>query len=251
MIIMSATKVMLVTGASRGIGAAVARLAASSGYAVCVNYKASERAASELVGDIRQHGGEAIAIRADVARESEVKDLFEQVDERFGHLNALVNNAGVLARRRVEEMDGAALTEIFSANVFSMFYCAREAVRRMSTRHGGHGGVIVNVSSVAARLGGLAGGTHYAASKGAIDTFTLGLAKEVGEEGIRVAAVRPGLIDTEIHALRGGIDQELVKQTVPLGRPGSAGEVAAAILWLVSDAASYVHGAVIDVAGGR
>lgn len=248
---MTAAKVMLVTGASRGIGAAVARLAARSGFAVCINYRSSERAANQVLDDIRQHGGEAVAIRADIGNESEVKNLFAQIDERFGRVDALVNNAGILARRRVEEMDSATLIEVFSANVFSMFYCAREAVQRMSTRHGGNGGVIVNVSSVAARLGGLAGGSVYAASKGAIDTFTLALAKEVGGEGIRVNAVRPGLIDTEIHDIHGGINQDLVKQTVPLGRAGSADEVAATILWLLSDSASYVHGAVIDVAGGR
>ncbi|HVE50844.1 MAG TPA: SDR family oxidoreductase [Casimicrobiaceae bacterium] len=247
----NAAKVMLVTGASRGIGAAVARLAARSGYAVCVNFRSSERTANEVLDDIRADGSEGIAIRADVANESEVKKLFAQIDERFGRVDALVNNAGILARRRVETMDSATLTEVFSANVFSMFYCAREAVQRMSTRHGGRGGTIVNVSSVAARLGGLAGGSVYAASKGAIDTFTLALAKEVGAEGIRVNAVRPGLIDTEIHAIHGGIDESLVAQTVPLGRAGSSEEVAASILWLMSDAASYVHGAVIDVAGGR
>lgn len=248
---MTNKKVMVVTGASRGIGAAVARLAGRSGYAVCVNCLNSERAANEVLAGIRSDGGDGVTIKADVGSEQEVTELFAQIDQRFGRIDVLVNNAGILANRRVEDMDSAELTAIFRANVFSTFYCSREAVRRMSTRRGGNGGVIVNLSSVASRLGGLAGGAHYAATKGAIDTFTLALAKEVGSEGIRVNAVRPGLIETEIHAVHGGLNPELVKTTVPLGRSGSAAEVADVILWLASDAASYVHGTVVDVAGGR
>jgi len=244
-------KVMVVTGASRGIGAAVARLAGRSEYDVCVNYLNSERAANEVLAGIRSDGGNGVVVKADVGNEDEVTELFAQIDQRLGRVDVLVNNAGMLAKRRVEDMDSAELTAIFRANVFSMFYCSREAVRRMSTSRGGKGGAIVNLSSVASRLGGLAGGSHYAASKGAIDTFTLALAKEVGTEGIRVNAVRPGLIETEIHAVHGGLNPELVKATVPLGRSGSVAEVAEVILWLASDAASYVHGAVVDVAGGR
>lgn len=241
---------MVVTGASRGIGAAVARLAGRSGYNVCVNYLRSEDAANQVLAGIRSDGGDGIAIQADVGSDEQVTALFEKVDLQLGRIDVLVNNAGILARRRVEDIVGAELTAIFRANVFSTFYCSREAVRRMSTQRGGKGGAIVNLSSVASRLGGLAGGSHYAATKGAIDTFTVALAKEVGKEGVRVNAVRPGLIETEIHAVHGGLDPELAK-AVPLGRSGSAEEVARVILWLVSDAASYVHGAVVDVAGGR
>jgi NAD(P)-dependent dehydrogenase (short-subunit alcohol dehydrogenase family) len=242
------SKVMLVTGASRGIGAAIARQAARAGYRVCVNYLRSADAANALVGDIQRAGGDAVAVQADVAREADVVALFDAVDRRFGTLDVLVNNAGILGKRLVRDMDEATLHEMFAANVFSVFFCAREAVRRMQAR--GTGGVIVNMSSVASRLGGLAGGTHYAASKGALDSFTLALAKEVGRDGIRVNAVRPGLIETEIHAIHGGIDPALAA-AVPLGRGGLPDEVAAMVLWLASDAASYVHGAVLDVSGGR
>lgn len=247
------SKVMVVTGASRGIGAAVARLAGARGYRVCVNYLRSAQAAEAVAADIRAAGSEAITVRADVGRDEEVAALFEQVDARLGAPDVLVNNAGMLAARRVEDMDGAALETIFRANVFSQFLCAREAVRRMSTQRGGRGGVVINLSSVAARLGGLAGGSHYAATKGAIDTFTLALAKEVGDEGIRVVAVRPGLIATDIHDVHGGLEQmhALARTAVPMGRAGQAEEVARSVLMLASDDASYVHGAVIDVAGGR
>jgi len=241
-------KVMLVTGASRGIGAAIARASGRAGYRVCVNYLRNADAAHAVVSDIEHAGGEAFAAQADVAREPEVVALFDTLDRRFGPLDVLVNNAGVLGKRMLADMDGAALTEMFAANVFSAFFCAREAVRRMTTR--GSGGAIVNVSSVASRLGGLAGGTHYAASKGALDSFTIALAREVGRGGIRVNAVRPGLIETEIHAIHGGIDPALAA-AVPLGRGGLPEEVAEAVLWLASDAASYVHGAVLDVSGGR
>jgi NAD(P)-dependent dehydrogenase (short-subunit alcohol dehydrogenase family) len=250
---MVASKVLLVTGGSRGIGAAIARAAGRAGYRVGVNYHQSEAAARGVVADIERAGGAAVALRADVGKEADVVALFRQLDEAFGTLDVLVNNAGVLASFRVDELSEVSLESLFRANVFSAFYCAREAVRRMSTAHGGRGGAIVNLSSVASRLGGLAGGAAYAASKGAIDTLTLALAKEVGREGIRVNALRPGLIATDIHQIHGGLEQmeRMAAAAVPLGRSGSAEEVAEVALWLASDAASYVHGAVVDVAGGR
>ena len=246
-------KLMLVTGASRGIGAEIALLAGRSGYKVGVNYLRSEAAAHHVVARIRDSGGEASALQADVGDLAQVERMFEQLDAAFGKLDVLVNNAGVLAKFRVDAVDATNVEELFRANVFSIYYCSREAVRRMSTAHGGKGGVIVNMSSVAARLGGLGGGAAYAASKGAIDSFNIALAKEVGAEGIRVNAIRPGLIATEIHGLHGGLDQmeQVAKTAVPLGRSGSAAEVAQVALWLASDAASYVHGTIVDVAGGR
>lgn len=244
------SKVMLVTGGSRGIGASIATLAAAAGYTVGVNYLKSAAAAEKVVATITSASGRAVALQADVGDDAQVRRLFAELDAQLGRIDVLMNNAGILGSRRVDEMDEDTLAGIFRANVFSMYFCAREAVRRMSTRHGGKGGVIVNMSSVASRLGGLAGGSHYAATKGAVDTFTLALAKEVGREGIRVNAVRPGLIETDIHDLHGGINPALA-QAVPLGRSGHADEVARAALWLASDESSYVHGAVIDVAGGR
>ena len=246
-------KVMLVTGASRGIGAEIALLAGRSGYRVGVNYLQSADAANAVVARIRDGGGEAIALQADVSRLDEVVAMFQQLDAALGAPDVLVNNAGVLANFRVDAVDAHNVVDVFSANVFSAYYCAREAVRRMSTAHGGKGGVIINLSSVASRLGGLGGGAAYAASKAAIDTFTLALAKEVGLEGIRVNAIRPGLISTEIHNVHGGIAkmEQMAKTAVPLGRAGAASEVADVALWLASDSASYVHGSVIDVAGGR
>ena len=246
-------KVMLVTGASRGIGAEIALLAGRSGYRVGVNYLQSAEAANAVVARIRDGGGEAIALQADVSRLDDVVTLFQQLDTAFGAPDVLVNNAGVLANFRVDAVDAHNVVDVFSANVFSAYYCSREAIRRMSTAHGGKGGVIINLSSVASRLGGLGGGAAYAASKAAIDTFTLALAKEVGLEGIRVNAIRPGLISTEIHNMHGGIAkmEQMAKSAVPLGRAGAASEVADVALWLASDAASYVHGSVIDVAGGR
>ncbi len=246
-------KIMLVTGASRGIGAAIAKLAGRSGYKVGVNYQRSREAAQAVAAEIKRAGGEAVLLQADVGQSAEVTRLFSELDAAFGKLDVLVNNAGVLAKFRVDETDEANVANVFRANVYGAFYCAREAVRRMSTKHGGRGGVIVNMSSVAARTGGLAGGAAYAATKGAMDSFTVGLAKEVAAEGIRVNAVRPGLIATDIHDLYGGLDQmeQLAKAAVPMRRSGSADEVAEAALWLASDAASYVHGTTIDVAGGR
>jgi NAD(P)-dependent dehydrogenase (short-subunit alcohol dehydrogenase family) len=248
-----ARKVMLVTGASRGIGAEIALLAAERGFAVGVNFNRSEDAAQDIVRRIRAAGGQAVALKADVGRLDEVVRMFAELDASLGRIQALVNNAGVLANFRITQVDASNVAQIYAANVFSAYYCAGEAAKRMARSAGGAGGVIVNMSSVAARLGGLAGGTAYAGTKGAIDSFNLALAKELGPEGIRVNALRPGLIATEIHNVHGGIGQmeQLARTAVPLGRAGSAREVAETALWLAGDAASYVHGAVIDVAGGR
>lgn len=246
-------QVLVVTGGSRGIGAATALLAAQRGYSVCVNYRQNEAAATKVVETIRSAGGEAIAVRADVASEPSVLELFETVDRELGPLTALVNNAGILeTQMKLEAMSSDRVARVFATNVVGAFTCAREAVRRMSTLHGGHGGVIVNLSSAAARLGGAAEYVDYAASKGAIDTLTVGLAREVAAEGIRVNAVRPGVIDTEIHASGGVPDRaERAGKKSPLGRPGRADEIANAIVWLLSPEASYVTGSILDVTGGR
>jgi NAD(P)-dependent dehydrogenase (short-subunit alcohol dehydrogenase family) len=246
-------RILVVTGGSRGIGAATARLAAQRGYAVCVNYVQDRIAAQSITDEIKEKGGQAIAVACDISSESEVVRLFESVDKAFGRVTDLVNNAGILERQvRVEEMDAARINRIFATNVTGAFLCAREAVRRMSTRYGGAGGAIVNVSSAAARLGAPGEYVDYAASKAAIDTFTIGLAKEVATEGVRVNGVRPGVIYTDIHASGGEPDRvERVKGAVPMRRGGRVEEVAHAILWLLSDEASYTTGAFIDVAGGR
>ncbi len=246
-------QVLLVTGGSRGIGAATALLGAARGYAVAVNYTEREDAAQGVVGQIRAAGGKAIAVRADVAQEDQIVAMFKTIDNQLGRVTALVNNAGVVdATSRVDEMSLSRLKRMFDINVIGSIVCAREAIRRMSTRHGGTGGAIVNVSSAASRLGSPGQYVDYAAAKGAIDAFTLGLAKEVAAEGIRVNAVRPGLIDTDIHA-SGGIPDR-VKQLahqVPMQRGGSADEVAQAIVWLLSAEASYTTMSLVDVSGGR
>ncbi len=250
---MNMDPIVLITGGGRGIGAATALLAARRGFAVALSYVSNAQAAQEVVRRIEAEGGRALAVQADVGDEAQVLAMFREVDDKLGRLSALVNNAGVVdVQARLDEMSVARLERMMRVNVVGTFVCAREAVRRMSTRHGGAGGVIVNLSSAAARLGSPDQYIDYAASKGAIDTLTIGLAKEVAEEGIRVNGVRPGLIDTEIHA-SGGMPQRAFElaHTVPMKRVGSAEEIANAIVWLLSSEASYVTGATIDVAGGR
>ena len=247
------SNVVLITGGSRGIGAATALLAAKQGYAVAVNYTANSLAADEVVRLIRADGGQAITVQGDVAREADVLAMFEKVDAKFGRLDALVNNAGVVDQTsRVDAMSMARLQRMFEVNVFGSFLCAREAVKRMSTRYGGSGGSIVNVSSAAAKLGAPGQYVDYAAAKGAIDTLTLGLAKEVALEGIRVNAVRPGIIQTDIHA-SGGLPNRAREMApmVPMQRAGTAHEVAEAIVWLLSSQSSYTTGTLLDVTGGR
>jgi NAD(P)-dependent dehydrogenase (short-subunit alcohol dehydrogenase family) len=250
---MAHDKILLVTGGSRGIGAATCLLAARQAYAVAVNYTHNAAAAQQVVQAIQAQGGQAMAIQADVAQEAEVLAMFQAVDKQWGRLTALVNNAGVVdLAATVDQMGHARLRRMFDINVIGSMLCAREALLRMLPVHGGQGGVIVNVSSAAARIGSPGQYVDYAAAKGAIDTFTKGLALEVAAQGVRVNAVRPGIIDTEIHASGGIPDRvERVAPQVPMKRAGSADEVAQAICWLLSDAASYSTGAILDVSGGR
>lgn len=246
-------RVLLITGGSRGIGAATALLAAQDGWAVAVNYANNQAAANQVVQAIAQAGGQAIAVQGDVADEAQIVRMFATVDQQLGRVTGLVNNAGVVdVTARVEDMSWQRLERMMRINVLGTFACAKEAIRRMSTRHGGPGGVIVNLSSVAARLGAPAQYVDYAASKGAIDTFTVGLAKELATENIRVNAVRPGVIDTDIHA-SGGLPNRArdLAPLIPMQRAGTAEEIAESIVWLLSDKASYVTGTCLDVGGGR
>ena len=246
-------KIIIITGGSRGIGAATAQLAASQGYAVAISYLHNRAAADAIVAAIESSGGRALAVASDVAQEADIERLFETVDKAWGPLTALVNNAGILEQQtRVEDITAARLNRIFTTNVTGSFLCAREAIRRMSTRRGGAGGAIVNISSAAARLGAAGEFVDYAASKGAIDSLTIGLSKEVADEGIRVNAVRPGIIYTDIHASGGEPGRvDRIKDGVPMKRGGHASEVAEAIMWLLSDQSSYTTGGFIDVTGGR
>jgi NAD(P)-dependent dehydrogenase (short-subunit alcohol dehydrogenase family) len=250
---MTASATLVVTGGGRGIGAACARLGALAGYKVCVNYARNQDAADAVVREIRGRGGTAVAVRADVADRDQVAALFRTVDRELGTVRALVNNAGITGPLTpAEEIGASELGELFGVNVYGLFWCCAEAVGRMSTRHGGSGGVIVNVGSIAARYGGMPGMVAYASSKAAVDGFTIGLAKEVGREGIRVNCVRPGTTRTDIIVPLGG--EKLATQVAaatPLGRLGDPDEIARAILWLLSDEASFVHGALYDVSGGR
>ena len=245
--------VIIVTGGSRGIGAAVAQSAAARGYAVAISYVSNSAAANAVVDGIVKAGGRAIAVKSDVAVEADILHLFQTVDKELGTLTALVNNAGILEHQsRFDELSADRINRVLLTNVTGSLLCAREAVRRMSTRHGGKGGAIVNLSSMAAKLGGPGEYVDYAASKGAIDAFTIGLAKEVAAEGIRVNAIRPGLIYTDIHASGGEAGRvDRLKDAVPMKRGGSAEEVANAVLWLLSDEASYATGTFIDISGGR
>jgi NAD(P)-dependent dehydrogenase (short-subunit alcohol dehydrogenase family) len=245
-------KLMLVTGASRGIGAAIAIEAAKKGYHVIVNYTRGKEDALHVVAQIEQAGGTATALQADCGKESDILRMFSEIDS-IGSLDTLVANAGVIGGRNpITETTFEQLKDLFDVNVIGLILCTREAVKRMSTQHGGHGGNIVLMSSVAARTGGIAQEIHYASTKGAVDSYCLGLAKEIGHQGIRVNAVRPGLIETAIHDVHGGITEiHKMASSVPIGRTGMPGEVAQAVLWLCSGAASYVHGALFDVSGGR
>ncbi|WP_442108632.1 SDR family oxidoreductase [Pseudomonas sp. NUPR-001] len=246
-------KVIVITGASRGIGAATARLAAREGYRICVNYLSDDEAAQRVLAEVRELGAEAIAVKADVSVEDEIVHLFQRVDAELGPVTALVNNAGTIGQKnQLQHMSEFRLLKLMKTNVVGPMLCSKHAVQRMSKRQGGQGGSIVNVSSVAARLGAPNEYVDYAASKGALDTFTVGLAKEVADDGIRVNAVRPGYIFTDFHALSGDPERvSKLESSIPMGRGGQAEEVAEAILWLLSDKASYSTGSFIDLGGGR
>jgi NAD(P)-dependent dehydrogenase (short-subunit alcohol dehydrogenase family) len=250
---MTTSRIALVTGSSRGIGAATAKALSEAGYAVCINYRSDESAARSVLADIERHGGNAIAVRADVSIEDDVQRLFSTIDEQLGRLTLLVNNAGIVAKQmRVEEMHADRINHILMTNVTSAFICAREAIKRMSNRYGGLGGSIVNVSSAASRVGSAGEYVDYAASKAAMDTLTRGLSLEVASEGIRVNCVRPGFIYTDMHADGGEPGRvDRLKPSIPMGRGGAPEEIASVICWLASDAASYCTGAFIDCAGGR
>lgn len=247
-----ANRIALVTGGGRGIGAATARMAACAGYDVCVNYAVDRRAAEAVVSECRGFGGRSVAVRADIGNDRDVSTLFSACDDQLGPVDLLVNNAGVVGQAtRIEDLDPEALRRTFDVNVFGAIWCARQAVRRMSTARGGNGGVIVNLSSIAATLGSPGEYVHYAASKGAVDTFTIGLAKEVAAVGIRVTAVQAGTTDTEIHARSGNPDRPaMIARTAPLGRVATPEEIAEAILWLASDRASYATGTILRLGGG-
>jgi len=246
-------QVAIITGSGRGIGAATARLLAAQGYAVCINYRNNKRAALGLLEQIQSGGSRAIAVQADVSDEEQVMALFQKVDHELGRVSALVNNAGILLpQMRLDQMDAARINHLLSSNVTGYFLCCREAVKRMSSLHGGAGGAIVNVSSVAARTGSPGEYIDYAASKGAIDSLTLGLAAEIASEGVRVNAVRPGFVNTQMHADGGEPRRiERLREAIPMRRGGEAREIAEAIVWLLSDKASYTTGSFIDLAGGR
>lgn len=249
---MSMKKVIIITGSSGGIGEATALKASAQGYAVCVNYLYNHDAAQEIVNKIKKCDGQAIAVKADISQENQVQELFKQVDTQLGQITALVNNAGILEQKmRVDQIDKSRLERIFNTNVVGYFLCSKQAILRMSTIYGGHGGAIVNVSSAASRLGSASEYVDYAASKGAIDTLTIGLSKEVASEGIRVNCVRPGFIYTNIHACGGEPNKiDRLKSNLPLKRGGIPIEVANAIMWLLSEEASYITGTFIDAAGG-
>jgi NAD(P)-dependent dehydrogenase (short-subunit alcohol dehydrogenase family) len=249
----SAKKAVIITGASRGIGAAIARLLGAHGYPVAVNFVQNENAAANVVGDIISAGGRALAIRADISKEKDIIRLFETADHELGILGGLVNNAAVTGGfSRVENVTASVIEQVFAVNLAGTILCAREAVRRMSTKSRGAGGAIVNISSIAARTGAAGEWVHYAATKGAVNSFTTGLAREVATEGIRVNAVAPGLIETDLHADNGAPDRlQRLNSSIPMRRPGTADEVAQAVVWLLSPAASYVTGSILEIGGGR